>query len=208
MINYDKEIQHIITHVKNICFDIPYDTHHIDHIMRVYNLSKKIGSYYNINKHVLYAAALLHDIGRFTEDSTTCHAEISAQYADNLLNSRGWENTIIKDVCYAISTHRYSKGIKPITLEAQILQDCDRIDALGAIGISRVISYDLETPLYDIQNPLGDVETKSYRLNHFYTKILGLKDTMHTDEAKIIAEERTKFIVLFLEQFKKEVILD
>jgi len=203
--DYEIEMKEIDVFVRGLCSSVPYNTHHYDHILRVHNLCVKIGQHYPVDFVVLRAAALLHDIGHFSEDFKVCHAEISAQFTVNLLTERHWPKQKIDSISYAVKNHRYSKGVIPVTLEARILQDCDRLEALGAVGITRVLSYDLELPLYDIDRPFKDLEDKAFRINHFYNKILKLKDGMHTDIAKELANERDDFIRGFLKQFKSEI---
>lgn len=205
---YKKEFKFIREYVKKICQDIPYNTHHLDHILRVTEMAVSLGKELDANMAILETSALLHDIGRFREDAD-CHAEISANFANKFLKKRNWEESIIEAVCYAIKTHRYHKGITPTTLEAKILQDADKLDALGAIGIIRVVSYFPQTQLYSLENPFCDDRKPEdkYTLDHFYQKILNLKDAMHTEPAQKIATQRHQFLVNFLNQLKQELVI-
>lgn len=186
--------------------------HDFSHVLRVHNLCKKLGKKEGADMEVLEAAALLHDLGREEErkNPEIDHAEKSAEIAEKILKEIGFVQDKIPKVLYAIKVHRFSKGVRPTTLEAKILQDADRIDISGAIGIAMTFAYggahNLE--LYDVNDPFGkrrEVNEKKYILDHFSTKILKLADTMNTTAGKRMVERRTKFLKLFLRQFKKEL---
>jgi uncharacterized protein len=107
--------------------------------------------------------------------------------------------------------HNYIKRVVPASVEARILQDADRLDALGAIGIARTFSvggsenrtlYNPDDPFCRLNRNLDD---KQWTLDHFQTKLLKLQGSMHTETAKKIARERTRFIILFMRQMQKEI---
>lgn len=107
--------------------------------------------------------------------------------------------------------HSYSKRLVPASLEGQIFQDADRLDALGEIGIARTFSiegsesrtfYNADDPFYRSNRELGD---KQWTLDHFHKKLLKLEDFMHTRTARKIAQERTRFTTLFMRQLQKEI---
>ena len=187
-------------------------SHDFFHTQRVYNLATKIAKKEKADLEIVQAAALLHDIGRHKEeqDPTLCHAEESAKMAPEILKSIKFPKNKIEAVLYCIKVHRYSKGIKAETKEAEILQDADRLDALGAICIARVFSKGGEKKrlIYD-PNIMPKKEYKSKTnttsINHFYEKILKLKpETFKTETARNIAVERYKYTADFIERFKKE----
>ncbi len=184
----------------------PYNTHHLDHLSRVNTLCQKIGQAEKADLVILEAAALLHDIARANEtESTTCHAIASVQIAADILAKLAWPPNTVDAIAYAIRMHRYSAGITPETIEAKILQDADRLDALGAIGLARVLGHGLVRgePLYllDSENSINGPCT----IAHFHEKILKLKDGMHTATAKQIAEERHNIIVQYLSRLENEI---
>ncbi len=186
-------------------------SHAFDHTERVYNLAVKIAKTENADLDVIKAAALLRDIARQAESNgkVKCHAEEGAKIAEGVLKEMGFAKEKINNIVYAIEVHRYSKGIKPETKEAAIIQDADRLDALGAICIARVFSYGGKNnrPLYDPKiSPKkvyeSDAETS---LNHFYEKILNIKpQTFNTRTAQQIAKERYDFVVRFIDRFVNE----
>ena len=198
--------------LKDTCRDIPYSTHHEDHIMRVVNMSLFIGRELGADLNILHAAALLHDIGRFDEKKQQrCHADISSEIARNFLTDLNCSDGEINAVCHAIEVHRFRSKINPESLEAEILQDADNLDALGAIGVSRIVSYNPELPFYSEMDPLCEYrepDDQRYTLDHFFIKILKLKDKMNTLPAKHIAEHRHKFVLQFIQELKMEIFLD
>lgn len=207
----DKNLDTLLARVKKM-MHYADSAHDFEHVMRVFKLSKEIGKKENADLDILLPASLLHDICNFPKDhpSASLSADKSAETASFILKDENYSPEQIKQIMYAISSHSYSKGILPETKEAKILQDADRLDALGAIGIGRVfaVSAELKRQFYDWKDPFcqqRDLDDKKYGIDHFYTKILKLKDTLHTNTAKEIAEERTAFVKSFLEQLKKEI---
>jgi len=186
-------------------------SHGFDHTERVYNLAVKIGKDEEVDIDVIKAAALLHDIARQGEEDgkVKCHAEEGAKIAEEMLNKLDFPKDKIEKVTYAIKVHRYSKGIKPETKEAAVIQDADRLDALGAICIARVFSYGGKKgrPLYDTAIPPKKVyeSDATTSINHFYEKILNIKpQTFNTRSAQEIAKERYQFVSEFVSRFIKE----
>jgi uncharacterized protein len=165
-----------------------------------------------VDLDVLKAAALLHDIARLKEDKeeVECHAEHGAVMAEKILEDMKFPKEKIGRVCYAIKVHRHSKGIKAETREAEILQDADRLDALGAITIGRMFSTGgkMDRPLYRPDIPFGKVYPgyKSDSTIHgFYAKILKITpSSFNTEEARQIAKKRYNFVEEFLDHFLKE----
>ncbi len=185
--------------------------HSFDHVLRVYNLCQKIANNYSkIDKDVLYTSALLHDIARDNESKTgECHAKIGAQWASNYLKSLGLKNDFIEKVSYSIASHRHSKGVVPATLEARILQESDRIDAIGAIGILRTLLHNKKMQAYHPTDPLARnrvIDDFNYGIDHFYFKLLKLRDEITIPALKIDAIRRHDFMEKFLNILEKEVI--
>src|SRR3989339_116899 len=198
-------IEQVRCYVNQAYQDRPYSTHHLDHVLRVHRLCLDLGRNLPCDLLVVECAALCHDLARY-EDATLDHAARSAFAANQLLTQLGWPQTVIEQVCYAISVHSYSKGIIPSTLEAKILQDADRLDALGAIGIIRVVSHDPKNPLYSLEKPFpGPTSTGNTTVEHFFQKILLLPKGMHTKKARAIARARCRFIQTFLNQLREDI---
>lgn len=186
------------------------------HAFRVCRLAVYIGEREKADLYVVQLAALLHDIGdwKFYQGDETVGPKMAREWLE------GWrirvEGNIISHVCEIIKDISFKgAGVKSEmkTLEGMVVQDADRLDAIGAIGIARTIAYGgkFDKPIY---NP--DIPPKQYNsfeeykkgsehsINHFYEKILLLKDLMNTETAKRIAEERHKFVERFLCQFFRE----
>jgi uncharacterized protein len=187
--------------------------HDFYHIMRVYKNAERIGGREGADMQVLLAAALLHDLVVYPKGSAkgSKSADDSADMAEKILRDYEYPQERIDRVCYCIRTHSYSKKLMPSTLEGKILQDADRLDALGAIGIARTFSvggsegrmfYNHDDPFYKSKREPDD---KQWTLDHFQAKLLKLKDLMHTQAAREIALERTNFMELFIEQLQKEI---
>lgn len=187
--------------------------HTFDHTERVYKLAVRIAEDEGADLEVIKAAALLHDIGRPKEDpdKDICHAEESAKMAPDILREINFPEEKIENVVHAISVHRYSKQLKAETEEAEIIQDADRLDAIGAINIGRTFSRGGEKgrPLHDPSIEPNKEYTNKVKAHssmaHFYEKILKIKpETFKTKLAKEIAKERYAFTEEFIERFEKE----
>jgi uncharacterized protein len=187
--------------------------HDFQHIMRVYRNAELIGRMEGADMGILLPAVLLHDLVVYPKGSakTSKSADESADLAEKWLQKYGFPQAKIDKICYCIRTHSYSKRLVPATLEGKILQDADRLDALGAIGIARTFSvggsenrsfYNPADPFWKSGRELNDRE---WTLDHFQTKLLRLKRSIHTKTAKEIAYERAKFMELFISQLEKEI---
>ncbi|MER3407266.1 MAG: phosphohydrolase [Nitrososphaera sp.] len=188
--------------------------HDWQHIMRVYRNAEAIGREEGADMKVLLTSALLHDLVVYPKGSAkhSKSSDDSADLAEKLLLERGWPKDKVDRVSYCIRIHSYSKNIIPSTLEGKILQDADRLDALGAIGIARTFSVGgtENRPFYNPSDPFCESEKRQpddrrWTLDHFQAKLLKLHMTLHTPAARRIARERTKFMELFTEQLRKEI---
>jgi len=184
--------------------------HSKSHVERVYNLAIRIAKEENADLDVVKAAALLHDIARAMEDEGKIedHTVEGAKMARRILEEVNFPKEKIDKVIHCIEVHRFRKGIKTKDLEAKILQDADRLDIIGAIGIARVFARGgwENMPIHDPSIPPKERYDgrSSTSVNHIYEKNLKVKDTLNTSTAKEIAEERHKFLKQFLERFLKE----
>ena len=190
--------------------------HDFQHILRVYKNAEMISKQEEyVDLDIVLAAALLHDLVVYPKGSskTINSADDSAEIAKKiLLEYKNYPREKIEKVADAIRTHSYSKRLVPETLEGKILQDADRLDAIGAIGIARTFSvggsenrslYNPTDPFYESERQLDDTQ---WTLDHIKKKLIILKNSMHTKTAKKIAEERTEFMELFLNQLRKEIL--
>ena len=190
----------IIKIVKNfaITWSKKDDIHGFPHVERVYDMCIEIGEKLKSNLYILRISALLHDIGRTKEGKDVHgknHAEISAEMASEFLRSKtiNLSKEDVEHVMHCIQAHSFSNNVVPKTLEAKILSDADKLDALGAIGLYRTIGF-------TVQNN-GGIERVIY---HLENKILKLKDQMYLEISKKIAEKRQQIIVEFYNKIKEE----
>jgi len=187
--------------------------HEFSHTQRVYNHALQIAKKEKADLEIVLVAALLHDIARKKQNDLNniiCHAEEGARMAREILEKIDFPKEKIPEVCSAIETHRFSKNLKPETKEAKIIQDADRLDALGAIAIGRIFSYGGKNnrPMHNSKIPIKEYvhnHQSETSINHIYEKILKINPaSFHTETAKKIAQERYNFVQIFLENFLKE----
>lgn len=184
------------------------------HIERVWKLSKKIAQDENCNQDVVELSALLHDIAdpKFHNGDETLALKVSRGFLEGQNTPEG----IIEQVLFVIKNISFkNRGEAPknIPIELKIVQDADRIDAIGAIGVGRTFNFGgfKNNLMYhpDIK-PQLNMSKDEYKksngttINHFYEKLLLLKDLMNTEKGKEIAQERHDFMLKFLDQFYKE----
>jgi uncharacterized protein len=205
-----KTIQHFVKER----FESFEGSHDWFHIERVWKTAKYIQSQESGNLEVIELAALLHDIADHKYNDGDFQKGEKVAY--ELLISKGATEELATEVSKVIGIVSF-KGAnvadEAASLEGQIVRDADRLDAIGAIGIARAFAYggSRNRPLYNpeieprLHYSKEDYYTsKSHTINHFYEKLLLLKDRMETPTAKILAEERQKVMLDFLEQFKKQ----
>ncbi|MCW3997829.1 MAG: HD domain-containing protein [Candidatus Bathyarchaeota archaeon] len=173
-------------------------------------MATKIGQKEKADLKVIKAAALLHDVARSLEDEgkISDHAAEGAKIAQIILRKIKFYPEKIEEVIHCIKVHRYSKRLKPKSLEAKIIQDTDRLDMLGAIGIARVFSRAgwINIPIHDPSIPPKKIyDGKSLTaINHIYEKLLKSKNTFHTESAKKMVKKRYEFVEKFLKRFFAE----
>ncbi|MCD4646984.1 phosphohydrolase [Bacillus mycoides] len=209
----DKVIEKTIYFVKSKLHnqETGHDWYHVE---RVWQNAIQIGLEENADMFVVQLASLLHDIADWKFHSGD--ESVGPKVAHDWLESLGVNDKIIKHVCEIIKTMPF-KGAKTSsimsTIEGKIVQDADRLDAIGAIGIARAFSYGAYNA-QEIYNP--DIKpvlhstfheykhTKTTTINHFYEKLFFLKERMNTSTARKIADERHKFMVDFIKTLQKE----
>lgn len=184
------------------------------HIERVWKLSKNIAETEECNIEVVELGALLHDIAdpKFHNGDETVALKVSREFLENQNAPEG----IIEKVLFIIKNISFknrAEAPEHLPVELKIVQDADRIDAIGAIGIARTFNFGgfKNNLMYDPEiKPKLNMSKEEYKksdgttVNHFYEKLLLLKDLMNTQKGKEIAAERHEFMLQFLDQFYKE----
>jgi uncharacterized protein len=199
--------------------------HGFDHVMRVYNLALRLAEGEDVDLDVIKAASMLHDIGGKNEmaDRTgkTDHALESAKMAEPILRKLGYKEEKIKHILDCIVTHRYRTENKPITVEAKIVFDADKLESVGAIGIARAFvwvgknnahiykktdidAYSSENMGGKINGRIMDKKKHSPQIN-WETKDKHILDYLYTEKARQIAKERKVFYEKFLLRLEKEI---
>ena len=186
--------------------------HDFDHIMRVFKNAQKICKKENAREKLVLSAVLLHDIVSYPKsDKRSKLSSIkSAEKSKKILKKFNFTKEEIQIISDAIRDHSFSRNKIPMTLEGKILQDADRLDAIGAIGIARVfaVSGSEKRPFYNVKDPFCKNRMPNdeiWALDHFYRKLLKLEFLMNTKSGKIEAKKRTKILKDFLNELKKEI---
>ncbi len=187
--------------------------HGFSHILRVYRLCERIGRQENADLTIVRAAALLHDV-EGDVDVREDHHLAAARFAEKTLLKEGWSAEAIKAVVHCIRAHRFrDDSEKPQTLEAQVLFDADKIDAIGAVGVARAVAYavragmDVYAPPSDLYLSSGKYEPgESQTVAHEYLfKLRHIKDRLFTPSGRSLAAERHELMVRFFEGWMKEI---
>lgn len=186
--------------------------HDITHIERVVRVAIQLCDAENANMAVVLPAAWLHDCVAVAKNHPD-RARASTMAADKaieFLQSLDYNADLFDDIHHAISAHSFSANIKIKTVEAQIVQDADRMDALGAIGVSRCMKVggSINRLLYNPDDPFcrsREPDDKQFTLDHFFIKLLNIADSMNTPSAKAEAQRRTEYMHEFLKQLKSEI---
>ena len=186
--------------------------HDFEHVMRVYKNAQKICKTEKANKTLVLIAVLLHDIVSYPKsDKRSKTSSIkSADKSKEILEKYNLSKEDIKIISDAINDHSFSQNKIPVTIEGKILQDADRLDALGAIGIARVFATggSLNRPFYNTDDPFCKKRIPNdqiWTVDHFFQKLLRLESLMNTKSGKVEAKKRTKILKEFLYQLKQEV---
>ena len=186
--------------------------HDFDHIMRVYKNAQKICKNEKVNPKLVLCAVLLHDIISFPKsDKRSKLSSIkSAEASQKILKKYDFTRDEIQIISEAIRDHSFSQKKTPKTIEGKILQDADRLDAIGAIGIARVfaVAGSEKRPFYNPDDPFckkRSSDDQKWTLDHFYKKLLLLEPLMNTKSGKSEAKRRTMVLKNFLSDLKKEL---
>ena len=195
--------------VANMKTDLAHD---LLHVKRVVKLATKIAESEQAEMNVVLPAAWLHDCLSYPKNHalrplSSLHA---ADKAVVFLRTINYPEQYLLAIHHAISAHSFSGGLVATSLDAQIVQDADRLDALGAIGIARCIqvSSQLDRPLYSSDDAFAEhrqLDDQKFTIDHFYKKLLKLAAGMNTKTGQEIALQRTEFMESYLKQLALEI---
>jgi uncharacterized protein len=190
--------------------------HDFDHVLRVVAMADRIAQAEGAERDVVRAAALLHDIG--LDEGRAGHETSAANRAKEILREHGYDEVFCNAVAHAIESHRFRSGPLPQTLEAKVLFDADKLDAIGAIGVARAFAFGGHRgqkvwgkvpPDYSDQMNGVEADPRQHTAVHeFHVKLSKIKERMFTATGRQIAAERHAFMVKFYEQLDREVTGD
>ena len=195
------------THAENID-----GSHDISHLLRVWKNVCAIRDHEGGDARLLLAATLLHDCVAVEKNSPfrSSASRLAAARATELLTGMGWDEESVASVAHAIEAHSFSAQVTPLTLEARILQDADRLDALGMIGVARVfyVSGRMGRFLYDPTDPQSTqrpYDDQNFAVDHFHTKLLHLADSFQTRTGTSLARVRHDRLKRCLDELMEEI---
>lgn len=204
-------IQNLISLVKPF-YNSPDPAHDWAHIGRVAQVAKEMALELNANLECVLAGVYCHDLVNLPKDHPDRkNASImAAEKAQPLLEESGFKEDEIQIIKKAIIEHSFSKGLKPSCIEAAIVQDADRLDALGAIGILRcaAVNTQMNARFYDPFDPLAEMRElndKSFMIDHYFVKLFKLPDLMNTESGKKLAQKRVQYMKSFLNELLEEI---
>lgn len=186
--------------------------HDIAHITRVWRNAYAIATIEGGTLDIIAAATLLHDCVSVEKDSPhrASAATQAAKQAQIHLKDLGWHTDKIARTCHAIEAHSFSANIPPETLEAKILQDADRLDAIGLIGVARCfyVAGRMGSALYDPNDPHAQnriLDDRNFAIDHFETKLLTLAEGFQTNEGQRLATARHEELLGFRDAFFAQI---
>ena len=188
--------------------------HDVAHFRRVWRTARHLMEGQEVDALVILTACYFHDIVSLAKNDPqrSLASRMAAEKTTAILRSDfpSFPEERHPAVRHAIEAHSYSAGIAPQTLEAKIVQDADRLEALGAIGLARVfaVSGALGVPLFDADDPFADarsLDDRAFALDHFQTKLLRLPDTMQTEMGRELARHNADFLIQFMAKLSAEL---
>ncbi|MES2440968.1 MAG: HD domain-containing protein [Verrucomicrobiota bacterium] len=187
--------------------------HDVEHIRRVVTNARRLAQAEGADERVVIPAAWLHDCVVVPKSSPlrTQASQLAARQAVAWLEEHAWPYGRLEEIAHAIEAHSFSAGIATRSLEAKVMQDADRLDALGAVGLARtlMLGAEMKREFYHPADPFCENRPPDdgiYTLDHLYSKLLTLEGTMKTESGRKEAARRTEFLREFLAQMRMEVI--
>jgi uncharacterized protein len=189
--------------------DVAHDAHHVERVVRN---AHRIGEREGAHMAVVLPAAWLHDIVTVRKDSPerARASTLAAAEAARFLHGIDYPAVLVAEIAHAIEAHSFSAGIEPRTLEAEVVQDADRLEALGAIGIARCFATTgaMARPLYCPDDPFGvarALDDKAYALDHFELKLFRVAETLRTASGRAEGQRRAAFLRAYVAQLRLEI---
>jgi len=187
-------------------------SHDILHIGRVVKTALQLAKEEGADINIVLPAAYFHDFVNLPKNDPRRKeaSRLSAEAAVAYLSEAGYPARYLEAISHAIAAHSFSANIPPETLEAKIVQDADRLDALGAVGIARCFSVSalLQQLYYSPEDPWADArptDDRLFTLDHFPVKLFKIAETMQTAAARAEAQRRISFMRLYLNQLRLEI---
>ncbi len=187
--------------------------HDATHVHRVATNAIKLATSEEADLSIVIPAAWLHDCVTVCKSShlRSQASQLSATKAQELLQEWQYPQDNIEDIKHAIAAHSYSANIEPKTLEAKIVQDADRLDSIGAIGVARMmmVGGKMDCTLYHDDDPFCRqrvADDRKWTIDHFYSKLLKLNSGFHTKAAVDEAQRRHDYMLNFLKQLESEIV--
>jgi uncharacterized protein len=186
--------------------------HDFAHVLRVTENARRIAVAEGARLEIVLPATLLHELFNHPKGHPESHlsGEVCAEHALAVLRAEGLSDAQAAAIATCIREHPFSRGLVPATLEGKIVQDADRLDAIGAIGVARCMATcaDMKRPFYSPVDPFcraREPEDKLWGIDHFYKKLLRIPDGLHTKAARTMATERVALMNAFLGQLESEI---
>jgi uncharacterized protein len=186
--------------------------HDFLHVLRVTANARRIAAVEGARAEIVVPAALLHELFNYPKNhpDSARSGDVCAIQAAKVLRDAGCPEDLVEPICYCIRVHPFSRGVVPETLEGRVLQDADRLDAIGAVGVARCFATcaEMGQPFYAADDPFcvhREPDDKRWGVDHFYRKLLRIPDGLHTATARALAVERLEFMRAFLAQLAAEV---
>lgn len=192
--------------------------HDLAHFERVVSSAKLLGSIESADNEVIIPAAWLHDLVNVPKNDPrrSQASRLSAEAARSFLLEIGYldgnpkREEKLKAIEHAIEAHSFSAGIKPLTVEAKVVQDSDRLDALGAIGLARlfIVAGLLKRPIYSMTDPFcyrREVDDSQFTIDHVFKKLFVIAESLQTESGRKEGLRRTNYIRGYLNQLESEI---
>jgi uncharacterized protein len=186
--------------------------HDLLHVRRVLSVARQLAALEGADLSIVVPAAWLHDCVNIpkSDPRAPSASRFAADKAVSWLRDAGYPEAYLGGIYHAIEAHSYSARVVAVSVEARVMQDADRLDALGAIGIARcfMVGGALRRQLYAVEDPFAerrDADDQRYTIDHFFKKLFRLPETMQTSSGRQEALRRAEFMRVYLQEFRREI---